>query len=232
MKENTKKLAVLVITTAIAMFIAVPMASADDHQKRKSIQGEYYFTGSGPCLMAPTGFNPALQPNNVTDLGPWNASNSTWEGIISFKRNGTGEFKSIFRVVERPSSLWPPPTFPSGNDIPDVGAANISWKFNYDVSHSGRITFTYETDTYLADFKYGPQQNTQVFLDVTGPWYGVLSPEGNNIIFTWGVPLQLIATADQANKIPLFPMICNVVLQGFRCDGQCPELVYSPPPGP
>jgi hypothetical protein len=232
MKGNIKNLAVLVIIAVVVPFIIAAIASAD-HEEKNIIQGEYYFIGAGPCLVAPGGFNSILQPN-TGELGPWNTSNSTWEGVISFKGDNTGALTSIFRVVERPSYYWPPllsGPLPAG-DIPDLGAANVSWTFDYTVSNHGRITFTYETGSYVADWKYGPQQGTQLYLNAPGQTYGVLSPDGNNIVVTWGVPSQLIVTADQANKVPLFPVICNVVLQGFLCRGKCPELVYSPPPGP
>jgi hypothetical protein len=228
MKSNIKKLAVLVIVSVIALFTGVAMAWDNYHKDMNSIQGEYYFIGAGPCLLAPGGFNGFLQPN-TGEPGPWDISNSTWEGIYSFKHDGKGEMTSIFRVVERPSDVW---FSGPGSDIPDVGAANVYWKFHYTVSNTGRITFTYDKGSYIGDFKYGPQANTQSYLTASGPWYGVLSPEGRDIFVTWGVPYQLMITADPENNVPLFPVICNVVQQGFRCDGKCPELVYSPPPVP
>ncbi len=58
MKGNIKKLAVLVIIVAIAMFFVWAMASADDHKGKKSIRGVYAGTGGGTCIIAPGGFNP------------------------------------------------------------------------------------------------------------------------------------------------------------------------------
>ena len=56
MKRNAKKVAVFVSVVAIAIFIAVPMASASDFWWKILIRGEYTFTGSGACTLAPTGF--------------------------------------------------------------------------------------------------------------------------------------------------------------------------------
>ncbi len=225
MKGNAKKVAVFISVVAIAMFAAVAMAGDN-----RSLHGEYYFIGAGPCLLAPLGFSDILQPNTGAD-GPWNMSNSTWEGIYSFKSNNKGEIKAIFRVVERPSYIWFGSQGPAPfSDIPDAGAADVSFDFNYTVSETGRITFTYIKGSYVADFRYGPQKETLLYLNAPQPWYGVLSPNGNNIIVTWGVPFQLIVTGDQDNDNPQFPVICNAVQQGFRCDDKCPELVYSPEP--
>jgi hypothetical protein len=178
--------------------------------------------------MAPGGFNDILQPNKG-ESGPWNLSNFMWEGVITFNDHHTGTLSGILRIVERPSYNW---FSGPGSDIPDVGAANVSWGFKYKVGAHGRITFEYVPGTYVANFIYGPQKGSpSLYLTITGPHYGVISPDSRNIIFTFGVPLQLIPTADKENTVPLpLPTICNIQLQGFRCLGECPDLVYSPPP--
>jgi hypothetical protein len=123
----------------MAMFAAVAMAWDNDHSRNRLIHGEYYFVGAGPCVLAPGGFNGILQPN-TGESGPWNMSDSTWEGVYKFNYDGTGMMEAIFRVVERPSDVW---FSGPGSDIPDAGAANVSWKFNYTVSEIGRIKFIY-----------------------------------------------------------------------------------------
>ena len=62
MKDNIKKLAVFVMIIALAIFMAVATASADRQKYRKTLHGEYAFTGSGACTLAPTGFNAILSP--------------------------------------------------------------------------------------------------------------------------------------------------------------------------
>lgn len=185
--------------------------------------------------MAPGGFNGILQPK-TGPLGPWALSDSTWEGVYSFKHDGTGTFTAIYRVVEKPSLNWPPAP-PEGDqptlgDIPDVGAADITWNFHYTLSQTGRITFMYDKGTYEGIWVYGPQAGgptSMLYLYIKEPYYGVLSPDHQNILVAWGVPLQLLVTADKGNDYPLFPVICNAVQQGFRCN-KCPELVYTPEP--
>lgn len=229
-----KKLSLFIMIAAITMCSTVAMAWDSGNKQMRTIKGDYYIVGGGPCLVAPGGFNGILQPNSGIP-GPWALSDSTWEGVYSFQHDGTGTFKAIYRVVEKPSYNWPPAPpgepQPTGGDIPDVGAADITWKFHYTLSQTGRITFMYDKGTYEGEWVYGPQKDTPIFLNVSGPYYGVLSPDHLNILVTWGVPLQLLVTLDKDNEIPLFPLICNAVQQGFRCN-KCPELVYTPDSAP
>jgi hypothetical protein len=222
---------VFVMIAALAMFTTVAMAWGDGYYRMGDlIQGEYYFVGSGACLLAPLGFNGVLQPiTNSEKTGLWNMSNLTWEGVITFKDHHTGTLSGILRQIEQPSFFW----FSGPNsDIPDVGAADVSWDFKYKVGPYGRITFTYEKGTYEAKFIYGPMKSPDpLYMTITGPHYGVISPDAKNISFTFGVPLQLIPTADKENTTPVgIQNICNIAMQGFRCLGHCPEAVYSPDP--
>ena len=221
---------VFVMIAALAMFSTGAMAWGDGYFRMEQfIQGEYYFAGGGACLMAPIGFNDVLQPNTIPEKsGPWNMSDLMWEGVITFKDHHTGTLSGILRIVERPSYDW---FSGPGSDIPDVGMANVSWNFKYKVGPYGRITFEYVPGSYVADFIYGPLKGS-AYMTVTGPHYGVISPDAKNLIFTFGVPLRLIITADPDNNTPLFPQICNLAMQGFRCLGHCPEVVYSPEPEP
>jgi hypothetical protein len=69
MKGNAKKLAVLVMTAAIVMLMAVAMASADDHHWKRTIQGQYAVTGFSSCDPASPGI---------------------MEAIYTFRHDGTG----------------------------------------------------------------------------------------------------------------------------------------------
>jgi hypothetical protein len=231
MKGIIKKtsVSIFVVIAALAMITTVAMGWGDGYYRMEElIQGEYYFVGAGACLLAPGGFNPVLQPNSG-ELGPWNMSNLTWEGVITFHDHHKGTLSGILRQVERPSYNW---FSGPGGDIPDVGAANVSWDFKYKVGPYGRITFEYVQGTYVANFVQGPMKGSgPLYMTITGPHYGVLSPDAKNISFTFGVPLQLIPTADKQNTTPVgIQNICNIAFQGFRCLGYCPEAVYSPEP--
>jgi type 1 fimbria pilin len=64
MKENAKKLAVIVMTAAIAMFIAVSTAAAGPGGSHL-LRGTYHFTGSGNCVISAGGTN--LFTPNLSD---------------------------------------------------------------------------------------------------------------------------------------------------------------------
>jgi len=209
MKRTWKKLAVLAVITAIAMVLPGPLTSADDHG-RKTIEGKFRFTGEGTCLAAIGGFvdheqfllsNPALWSIGV---------GAEWEGVYTFHRNGTGELNAFGRGVDLPS--------PALGGTPSVNLGHVYWKFTYAVD-DGTITFTYVPGTFMNKTLYGPQQGQTAYLNVLGSWYGHLSPDGKNLSVSWGVPLILQPTADQANtqNLPV-EVICNFVQQGFRTE--------------
>ena len=191
MKRNIRKLIVFVMVAAIAMFIAVAMASADDHSGKKTIKGEYTFSGSGACTLAPGGFYDNFTPKNVAlaSMGP-----NTWEGAYTFHYNGTGSIDAINRYMDTTNS---------------AGSAHIYWEFTYSVQR-GKITFTYKPDTYVATYLYGPQAGVTLSgVTFTESWNGRISPDGENLFVSFGVPMKLI---------PPFPVeiVCNGVHQGFR----------------
>ena len=87
---TSKNLAIFVIMAAIALFMAVGMASADNNA---NVTGEYAFTGRVSYILTPSGFNPTtVVPNNPSSV----TSNSiTCQGIFTFKRDGTGRFLTL-----------------------------------------------------------------------------------------------------------------------------------------
>ena len=223
-----KKLSVFVMIAAITMCATAAMAWDNGNRQMRTIKGDYYFVGGGPCLLSLPGFKDELVP--ADPAGPWALSDSTWEGVYTFNHDGTGSFKAIYRVIERTSDPWP-----LGPYNLYAQAAKISWDFTYTLSKTGRITFIYEKGSYVGEWEYGPQAGgptSMLYLYIKEPYYGVLSPDHLNILITWGVPLQLMPTVDQNNDTPMFSakVICNAVQQGFRCNNKCPELVYTPEP--
>jgi hypothetical protein len=209
MKGNIKKLGMFVIIAGIAVFIAVAMASADDHKGKKAIHGEYAFTGTGSCLISITGFNASLQPNDALWLmGPVALD----DGVCTFNKDGTGSVRNIFRTVEFYS--------PAMNAPPDAGAANESWDFTYTVTDGGKITLTYVKGSYELDMTSGPMvppspMSIQYF-DVPS-WNGVLSPDGKIFYVSVGGPSIFINTSDKKNNNPTgMEAICNIIIQGFR----------------
>jgi hypothetical protein len=223
-----KQLSLFIMIAAITMCATVAMAWDSGNKQTRTIKGDYYFVGGGPCLLSLSGFAGNLVP--ADPAGPWALSDSTWEGVYTFNHDGKGSFKAIYRVIERTSDSWP-----LGPYNLYAQAANVSWDFTYTLSKTGRITFTYKEGSYVGEWVFGPQTdppNNMLYLYIKEPYYGVLSPDHLNILVTWGVPLQLTPTFDQNNETPMFSakVICNAVQQGFRCNNKCPELVYTPEP--
>jgi len=195
MKRNIKRLAVIVIIPAIVMFIVAGMASADDHHWNKAIQGKYAFSGSGACLMAAGGFtdDTHFTPQDPThsSIGP-----NTWEGVYTFHHNGTGSMDAINRYMDTTIS---------------AGSGHIYWEFTYSVQ-GGKITFTYKPGTYVATYLYGPQAGFTLSNVTFGSWDGRISPDGESLFVSFGVPMKLIP------PFPGLEIVCNGVHQGFRVD--------------
>jgi hypothetical protein len=205
MKGNNKKLAVFVSIAAIAMFISVAMASADD-EGYKTIQEDYAIAGSAASLVAILGFNASLQPNGGA-AGPWLVGPNTWSGVLTFNKDGTGSFTGIFRVFEVYSSAIGAP--------PDGGSGNLSWDFTYTID-KGNITFTYVKGSFELDWTSGPSAPGKVYATITQPWDGVISSDRKNIALFWG-PLILDLTSDKANTTPTgVQSMTQAALQGFK----------------
>ena len=209
MKGNGKKLVVFVIIAALAVFMAVAPAWADGQKYRKTLQGEYAFTGSGVCTLSPTGFVGFI-PN--TPDSAWMGPNF-WEGVYTFNRNGKGKMETQQCYNEGPAATVPIiPTVPYSS-----GCADLSWEFEYEID-GGAITFTFIDTTYSLVYTVGPNVgvlppiNTPSLTEFSQPWTGRISPDGKNLFVFYGGPF-LIKIKEFG---PSFEAICNTVHQGFR----------------
>jgi len=79
MKGNINKLIVFVMIAAMTMFIAVAIASADDHHWKRTIQGQYAVTGFSSC-------------GDATSQG-------IMEAIYTFRHDGTGSATGNGRMI-------------------------------------------------------------------------------------------------------------------------------------
>ena len=198
MKRNIKKLAVLASVAAIAMLMAVPMASAHDSWWKMLIRGEYAFTGSGACTLAPGGFKTDFTPN-IPDLA-WMGPNF-WAGVYTFNYDGTG--KMVSHQVYQDG----PPNYAAG-------AANLSWEFTYEMD-GPEITFTFKPGTYSLEYTLGPNAGkpSPFPLEIAyfdQPWTGRISPDGKTLFVFFGVPMKLIFIPE------VFEAVCHGVHQGFK----------------
>ena len=208
MKGNIKKLALVVIIAVIPMLIAVATASAAG----ETIHGKYAIAGYNISLVAILGFNDSLQANGGAG-GPWFLASSTWSGVLTFNKDGTGSFTGIFGGLTVYSSAIGAP--------PDGVAGNLSWGFTYTIDN-GNITFTYVKGTLEEDFTSGPNAppspNSKGYINITQPWDGVISSDGKIIALFWG-PLIADVTSDKANTTPTGVQSMSLVaLHGFKIE--------------
>ncbi len=200
MKDDIKKLAVFVMIIALAIFMAVAPAWADGQKYRKTLQGEYAFTGSGACTIAPGGFNDNFTPKNPAIAG---MVANFWEGVYTFYRDGTGKMETQQSYNEGPNTPFPYSS----------GVALLSWEFEYEIC-GGEITFTFVTDSYYLEWIEGPNKGVALPPPngvVFKPWTGRISPDGKNLFVFYGGPFLI-----RIKDFGPFEAICNTVHQGFR----------------
>jgi len=184
MKGNVEKLAVFVIIAAIAMFMVVAMASADDHH---AIRGQYAASGGGGCLIAPLGFDPK-NPGvpNYDAQGAWIIQTFSNEGVWTFDRNGTGSVQSVVRFVTQ-AYTTPPPPIGVGPVPPSAGAQDITFSFHYTITDQAVITVTVDQGTYTGRWFYGPAPTTPYYADGL-VLTGAVAPDGKTITLNRGLP--------------------------------------------
>ena len=181
MKGNIKKLAVVVMVAAIAMFTVVAMASADDRDRddqQKGIRGEYALSGLGTCLFSVAGFNSNYVP--LTGYPSW-AGSSMGTGIWTFKRDGTGTVQGTSFALTFP---FPLPSIPSAS----AATKAFSFNFNYQVNDDDTITVDMVgpyTETTLTGSLTG-----WVYTTDTNHFFGYVSADRKTITLASGNVVQ------------------------------------------
>ncbi len=196
MKENIKRLAVLVIITIIATFIMADTVMADP-PGHHAIQGQYAATGGGTCFAAPLGFD-NLAPKN----GAYNLMTFSMEGIFTFYRDGTGHAKRINPTVIHPSPVI------AGS--PFAGIYEDEWNFTYEFERDGSITLTTDIredggPDYDGQFTSGPWKDIVGGRQAGRNWRGTVSPDAKTVILNGG--LNDLITNYPPNTTEI---ICNV----------------------
>ncbi len=181
--------------TALAMFMALGMASADNNA---NVTGEYAFAGRVSYILTPSGFNPTTliptDPSSVT-------SNSiNCQGIFTFKRDGTGTFDSTGVLLLLPPQISPP--------IPRANAFTWTFTFTYDVADDDTITIDADENTFHVTFDTGPGGGVVSFTADKYPLSGMVSADHKTI--TLGSPTTFIQTLTfQPPSIPVEQGIPN-----------------------
>jgi hypothetical protein len=206
MKENIKKLAVLVIFTAIAPFIMAAMASAAEPVPH-GIRGQYAFTGEGTALIAPLGFETNLRPKGPP--GAYFFQTFSIEGVYTFERDGTGSFKALNRLITLPITMPNPNPPPPTITLPSsAGSSNVTFLFHYTVTDDRKITITADPGTYSTEWKSGPSAGKTYRSDGLSRT-GFIAPDGKTITLTGGAPSVMSFIAPFVDLPPTAQLIVN-----------------------
>jgi hypothetical protein len=209
------------------------------------LKGQYGFTGSAACLVAPghvgnenvppptsnptpgialpnSGFNDKLQPNDFANPGntpsaSYNRS-FTVEGIRTFNGDGSGTVKgTAFGVTDRPTP-GPDgyPHFP-----PSAGSGDFSFSFTYTVDSNGGWTATMVPNTYAETFTSGPRTGQTATVDAIPLITGMISPDGKTLTAAQLTPVVETRTYSNGD---VEPEICHrsrifIKLHGDDDDG-------------
>jgi hypothetical protein len=159
MKGDIKKLAVFVMIAAIAIFITVTTAPAFDRgHHRNFIAGEYGFTGGGNCVSTPfSNYAPtADKPFNLIDATKVSANSYHVNGLLTFKRDGTGTIDLYSTGTPTgPSSFTL--LYPWG-----VTYGHATYPFTYAITDDGEFTFE------AVEYKFKQESLNPLTGDVVG----------------------------------------------------------------
>ena len=212
MKTSMMKLGVFVMMAAMAMFTLVAMASADDHEWKRVIDGNYAVTGTNSCVIAPNGFDPKYDPLLIPS-GEWQTVQGYILGIFTFHHDGSGQFRSKIAVSLQLNPGTPAPPLLIEN--------HFDYNFTYKVTGDGVISF------HVLPCAGGPGSWSN-----DGPHDGVISPDGQSLIVYCGSPPVLLTQC--TNPTETDPgscgdgvganeciesdtkLACGIQMQGFR----------------
>lgn len=183
-----KKLAVVVMIIAIASFMAVPMASADDHHTW-GLHGDYAMIATGSCLHSTQGFTNQSEPNTPPAWVPqsnsvvWGATTmaqATW----TFKSDGTGAVLGTNYVIDFPPNGSPSPPF---YNAPVARQNPIGFSFGYTLTPDGGIEVKLPNGFVLAVGMISLDHKTITLwsANVVQPWI-VNSVQYGNVICNTG----------------------------------------------
>jgi len=175
MKAYIKKLTVFVMIAAVTMFIAVAIASADDHHWKNTIHGKYAFTGSGNCVGSTTGFDENYNPKGDNVF----AVMQIWEGDYIFDGHRTGSIKATFRGVDLSTY--------------GISVANVSWKFKYEMTDHNRFqTYLPDEPGYYDTVEDPAGIHPPNYFNIVGRCDGAVEGDGTLIKITCGPPQKHI----------------------------------------
>lgn len=164
MKSSMKKLTVFVIVASISMVIAAAMASAGN--KVGEIYGEYAFTGTGGCLLSPSGFNPNLTPKQP----PFWTNSFSLSGVWTFNRDGTGNGHAtqvgVTGTASPPGASLYEYTFPFTYSIADDGTITVVGEVIGNILAGSNVIGTFTVDKWSVSGMASPDHKTMTLATV------------------------------------------------------------------
>jgi hypothetical protein len=148
--------------------VAVMTCAANAAADSPKLKGEYGYTGSASCLLAPFGFNSSFE---VVD-GNSRSSSSNVEGIRTFNGDGTGTDKSTTLTLTVP----PTPGFQ-----PNAGSSSSSFSFTYTVSEDGGWTANVVPGANKGTVLTGPRAGQTFTVQNGAPVTGLISRDGSTL---------------------------------------------------
>ena len=175
MKGNTKKLALFMIITVIALFILAACATTSPPASQ-AIQGRYVGGGVSTCLFAVCGFgadkvpNVPTGPNGGWGTGAWSLSSNSHSMVMTLEPDGTGTVSESIRTVifnnTSPTVPWPSIT----------GESKDTHKITYTVAPDGMFTLKDVPGSFKVESASG-----QSFVITGVSDIGHISPDGKVI---------------------------------------------------
>jgi hypothetical protein len=206
MKGIAKKMAVLVVIPIIVLFM---IATASARGPGRVLWGQYAVTGGGSCFGGSEGFTSS--PTWAADPKSTSFAPDVMNGVYTFYPNGKGVFKGTIRVLLLLDEL---PAFFGGS-------ADVTWNFDYTVTHGGDIEFFNYSTTVT--WTSGPQAVGPPCNSTSGnngPRHGFISSDGEYLSVTCGPgpdPTEdLIITSTDCKGQPAGQLLCIISLVGHR----------------
>ena len=202
-----------------ALVVWAASAIADDRDGHSRLKGEYAFTGTTACLVAPGSTSPATPTNPTPGISLPNAgfnanlqpvdgkvfsSSSSVEGIRTFNGDGTGTVKGTVVSITVPPTPGPAgtgyPSFP-----PSASSNTFSASFTYTVLADGTFTVELVPGSFLGTFLTGPRTGQTVTIDKT-PLAGLIGEDKKMLTLASVEPTIEIQTHSNGD---VWPRICH-----------------------
>jgi hypothetical protein len=186
-----------------------------DAASPKKLKGEYAFTGTGSCLVAPgsdpgpgnptpgvalpnSGFNASLQP--LVNATAYTTSSSV-EGVRIFNGDGTGTVKGTAVIINERPTPGPTgyPSFPAGA-FSTAFSASFTYKVNSDDTFETELAGPLTTTTLT-----GPGVGQTSTVD-TILLTGLINKNGDTLTLASIVPTVETVTSSSG---AVFPRICH-----------------------